>query len=53
MRLLEIQPLERRPRGGWRFGTKTIGDGPIARLIASGRAEIRGGMVHHKRTEAP
>ncbi|MFB6460486.1 hypothetical protein [Bradyrhizobium tunisiense] len=53
LRLLDIQPLERRARGGWRFGTKTIGESTVAGLIASGRAEIRGGKVHPKRTEAP
>lgn len=50
LRLLKIQPLERRARGGWRFGTKAIGDSLVARLIASGRAEIRGEQLH--RTEA-
>lgn len=50
LRLLKIQPLERRARGGWRFGTKVIGESLVACLIASGRAEIRGEQVHH--TEA-
>ena len=48
LRLLKSQPLERRARGGWRFGTKRIGDATVNRLIASGHAEIRGGMVQHK-----
>ncbi|APO53488.1 hypothetical protein LUI11_15470 [Bradyrhizobium diazoefficiens] len=43
LRLLDIQPLERRARGGWRFGTRRISDGVAERLIASGRAEIVGG----------
>lgn len=53
LRLLDIQPLERRARGGWRFGTRRIGESVVARLIASGRAEIRGDRLHPKRTEAP
>lgn len=53
LRLLDIQPLERRARGGWRFGTKAIGESRVASLIASGRAEIRGDRLHPKRTEAP
>lgn len=52
LRLLDIQPLERRARGGWRFGTRRIGDRVVAKLIASGRAEIRGGKVHRKHVEA-
>jgi hypothetical protein len=52
LRLLNCQPLERRARGGWRFGAKRISDKLVARLIASGRAEIRGEQLH-KRTEAP
>jgi hypothetical protein len=52
LRLLEIQPLERRARGGWRFGTRRIGESVVAKLIASGRAEIRGAQLHHKPTEA-
>ncbi|BAL77069.1 hypothetical protein S23_38740 [Bradyrhizobium cosmicum] len=47
MRLLKVQPLERRARGGWRFGTKRISDALVDSLIASGRAEIRGGRLHH------
>lgn len=45
LRLLKIQPLERRVRGGWRFGTKAIGESLAARLIASGRAEIAGNRL--------
>jgi hypothetical protein len=52
LRLLNCQPLERRARGGWRFGAKRISDKLVARLIAGGRAEIRGERLH-KRTEAP
>lgn len=44
LRLLNIQPLERRTRGGWRFGTRRIGDSVVAKLIASGRAEIIAGQ---------
>lgn len=46
LRLLEFSPFERAPRGGWRFGTRRIGDSVVARLIASGRAEIRGEQLH-------
>lgn len=42
LRLLDTQPLERRARGGWRFGTRRISDRVVARLIASGRAEVVG-----------
>lgn len=42
LRLLDVQPLERRARGGWRFGTRRISDRVVARLIASGRAELVG-----------
>lgn len=42
--LLRKGAIERRP-GGWRFGTKRIGAGPIARLVAAGRAEIHGQTV--------
>ncbi|MGL3208727.1 hypothetical protein [Bradyrhizobium sp. BR 1433] len=42
LKLLEFSPFERRPRGGWRFGTKTISTAIVDRLIASGRAEIVG-----------
>ncbi|BCA04162.1 hypothetical protein [Bradyrhizobium diazoefficiens] len=52
LRLLDIQPLERRARGGWRFGTRRISDGVADRLIASGRAEIRGSKLHSRQTEA-
>ena len=52
LRLLKSQPLERRARGGWRFGTLRIGDATVDRLIARGRAEIRGGKVFGKQTEA-
>ena len=42
LRLLEISHFERRPRGGWRFGTKVISDAVVERLLASGHAEIAG-----------
>lgn len=51
LRLLDIQPLERRARGGWRFGTRRIGESVVAKLIASGRAEIRGDRLHPKQME--
>lgn len=45
IKLLGFGPFERRPRGGWRFGTKTI-SAPVAdRLIASGHAEIVDGRL--------
>jgi hypothetical protein len=45
LRLLEFSPFERRPRGGWRFGTKVISDDVVGRLTASGRAFIDGDQV--------
>jgi len=42
LRLLQHGPFERRPRGGWRFGTKVISDAVVERLLAGGRAEIVG-----------
>jgi hypothetical protein len=45
LRLLEHGPFERRPRGGWRFGTKVISDAVVERLLASGRVEIVGSTV--------
>lgn len=48
LRLLDVQPLERRARGGWRFGTRRISDHVVASLIASGRAEIRGEQLFAK-----
>jgi hypothetical protein len=56
LRLLELSPFERRVRGGgWRFGTRTISDEIAARLIASGRARIRGGRLfaHHRGQPMP
>ncbi|PPQ17937.1 hypothetical protein CV770_18390 [Bradyrhizobium sp. AC87j1] len=46
--LLKLSPFEQATRGGWRFGTRRIGDGVVARLIASGRAEIVGGRLQLK-----
>lgn len=37
LRLLRMAPFEHRPRG-WRFGTKTISDQVVDRLVAAGRA---------------
>lgn len=51
VRLLKLSPFERAARGGWRFGTRRISDGVVERLIASGRAEVRGERLHHKPTE--
>lgn len=42
LKLLEYSPFERRARGGWRFGTRRIGDSVVARLTASGRAASDG-----------
>lgn len=44
LRLLEFSPFERRG-DRWRFGTRTIGDTVVARLIASGRAEMVGDLL--------
>jgi hypothetical protein len=46
LRLLEISPFERRPRGGWRFGAKMIREHVVDRLVASGRARIEGDHVY-------
>jgi hypothetical protein len=51
LRLLELSPFERRrtesnPGGGWRFGTKVIGDCIVERMVASGRAGIEGNQVY-------
>lgn len=53
LRLLELSPFERRPRGGWRFGTRTIRDGVVQGLIASGRARIDGDRVILATPEVP
>ncbi|WP_315759343.1 hypothetical protein [Bradyrhizobium sp. SZCCHNRI2007] len=45
LRLLELSPFERGPRGGWRFGAKRISDAVVDRLVDSRRAEIRGDRV--------
>ncbi|TGN90891.1 hypothetical protein EOW77_0003390 [Bradyrhizobium yuanmingense] len=42
LRLLEYSPFERFSDGRWRFGTRAISGKVVARLIASGRAEIVG-----------
>lgn len=42
--LMKFSPIERRG-DRWRFGTRTIGDGVIARLVASGRAASDGQFV--------
>ncbi|WFU31237.1 hypothetical protein QA635_32445 [Bradyrhizobium brasilense] len=52
IRLLEFGAFERRSRGGWRFGTKTISDAVAERLISSGRAEIIGDRLQLTRREA-
>lgn len=51
IRLLKAYPFERRQRGGWRFGTKRIGNDVVARLIASGRARIDGERVIYCRSK--
>ncbi|MBN8987455.1 MAG: hypothetical protein J0H42_04365 [Rhizobiales bacterium] len=45
LRLLKLSPFERRARGGWRFGTRTISDQIVERLIASGRAMSDGETI--------
>jgi hypothetical protein len=44
-RLLTAGPFERRPRGGWRFGTKTISNAVVDRLLANNDAVISGDHV--------
>jgi hypothetical protein len=51
LRLLEIGPFERRPRGGWRFGTKIISDAVVEQLLAFGHAEISGTQLKLKQPE--
>lgn len=46
--LLEHGPFERRPRGGWRFGTKVISDTAVESLLASGLVEIVGSQLKLK-----
>jgi len=45
LRLLELGPFDRRSCGGWRFGTKTISDPIVERLIASGHARRDGDRI--------
>jgi hypothetical protein len=45
LRLLGHAPFERRPRGGWRFGTEVISDAAVERLLASSRVEIVGSTL--------
>jgi hypothetical protein len=45
LRLLELAPFDRRSRSGWRFGTKTISDPIVERLIASGHARRDGDRI--------
>jgi hypothetical protein len=45
LRLLELSPFERHPRGGWRFGTTRISDAIVARLVDGRRAKICGDRV--------
>lgn len=44
LRMLKLSAFERR-RGGWRFGTKRIGDVVVERLIARGSAVQIGDRV--------
>lgn len=44
-RLLAIAPFERRPRGGWRFGTKLISEAVIFRLVTNRHAIVVGDRV--------
>jgi hypothetical protein len=41
LNFLRYGPVLRRPRG-WRFGTATIPDQVVARLVASGQVRIEG-----------
>jgi hypothetical protein len=50
LRLLKLSPFEHRPRG-WRFGTKTISDAVVARLLESGRAVQVGDQIRLATTE--
>ena len=45
LQLLAYSPFQRRPAGGWSFGTKLIGDIVVDRLIANGSAERIGNCV--------
>ena len=49
LRLLKFAPLERRRRGGWRFGTRRIEDHVVDRLVEAGRARRDGDLVHLER----
>ena len=40
--LLKCGAFERRPAGGWRFGTRPIADSVVDRLVAYGRARRAG-----------
>jgi hypothetical protein len=51
--LLKLSPFERNSRGGWRFGTRSVADSVVARLIASGRAAADDKLVWLVKTEAP
>jgi hypothetical protein len=44
-RLIKLGPFVSRPRGGWRFGARTISDPIVARLIASGHARRDGDRI--------
>ena len=52
-RLLKLSPFERRPRGGWRFGTKRISNAIVDRLVASRHAKIIGDRVIAIATPTP
>jgi hypothetical protein len=53
LRLLARGPFIARLRGGWRFGTKTISDRVVDRLIASGEARRDGDQVSRVWTTPP
>ncbi|MCK1409415.1 hypothetical protein [Bradyrhizobium sp. 76] len=48
LRLLEYGAFEKRPRGGWRFGAKVIGEPVVEGLLASGLVEIIGSQLKLK-----
>ena len=44
-RLLQYGAFEKRPKGGWRFGTKVIAADVVDRLIAAGLAQQDGERI--------
>lgn len=48
--LLKHGSFEKRPKGGYRFGTKVIADHVVERLIAAGAAQREGERIVKGRT---